>query len=92
MNSASQERKRCDPASVSRWKDDMLRRSHDGKRLWRCSYCDTLSPWTSSHGCYTSWAIMEEGDIPYPIWCSDGCRRGLVARGDIPAKMEALET
>ena len=78
--------------ATKRWRDDSQRRTPEGKRLWRCSYCETLSPWTPSHGCYTSWRVMDEGDVPYPIWCSDGCRRGLVERGDIPAKTEALES
>lgn len=70
------------------WCADQRRRSLDGRRLWRCWHCDSLSPWTNGHGCFCSVREIEEGDRPFPVWCSDGCRDALIAKHEIPPAME----
>ena len=73
--------------SAEDWFFDRQRRSTEGRRLWRCWACDSLSSWSAEHGCYCSMADMESGD-PFPVWCSEDCRLTLAAEEIVPLQME----
>ena len=55
------------PRCVGQWREDAERRSTNGRRLWRCWQCDSLSPWSDGHGCYCSYQEIEDGH-PFPVW------------------------
>jgi hypothetical protein len=52
-----------------------LGRYPNGKQIWRCSKCGTVSPWTPTWRWYGSWVnkkTKQEPDVQR-VYCSEAC-------------------